>query len=237
MANYPATAAGVVQYLGDLGQKVRELGQRVAYDKTRNDSLERAAAGFSAVVDSMTRQMDRSVAREYRQFERERADEADAEREQARRDTEACKRHQARYDSVFSQFAVATPPPVAGEAGGDYRRRLLRHVLDRLPRNDRLYDIRPGGLDSDAIKAVEPAVFASALREAAYPSYDNLPPPGEHVARHRVDPQTGARYTEFYGRRSFIADCGQPGRRIERIQNPKTGQILYGPPYERMPNR
>ena len=52
----------------------------------------------------------------------------------------------------------------------------------------------------------ERLVLDAAQREAETPSFENLPPAGELVERTRVDPATGEKRVEFYGRRSFIAD-------------------------------
>jgi hypothetical protein len=41
--------------------------------------------------------------------------------------------------------------------------------------------------------------------------------------------------TESFGRKSFIAEFNTPGRPVECIQNPRTGVVLWGEPYPRMP--
>ena len=53
------------------------------------------------------------------------------------------------------------------------------------------------------------------------------------VQRNRVDENTGAKSIEWYGKRSFIADLNQSGRRVLRIFHPPSKQVLFGPPLAR----
>jgi hypothetical protein len=185
LTDYPGTAAGVLQYLNDLAARQKELSQRVEYSQARNDSLDRTMGDFATLVDRMTRAQDRATVREYRDFQRDNADREADERERSKRDHEACRRHQIAYaDGGYSAFGVQTPPPVSGEAPGDYRRRLFRGLQDRLSRGSKLYDIDARRLESDAIRAFEPQLFAESVREGAVPSWDNLPPfMGQSAAR------------------------------------------------------
>jgi hypothetical protein len=50
-----------------------------------------------------------------------------------------------------------------------------------------------------------------------------------------VDESSGQK--KMVRRKSFIADIGLPGRRVVRIQNPHSGQVLFGDPYPRMPGK
>jgi hypothetical protein len=50
---------------------------------------------------------------------------------------------------------------------------------------------------------------------------------------HHCRANTGTKFNEFYGRRSFIADMGRPGQRVLRICNPKTGDVLLGQPFSK----
>jgi hypothetical protein len=59
---------------------------------------------------------------------------------------------------------------------------------------------------------IERLVLEAAQQEGEKPSFDNLPSDGSLVARHRVDADTGSKVTEFYGKRSFIADMGKAGQ-------------------------
>jgi hypothetical protein len=43
----------------------------------------------------------------------------------------------------------------------------------------------------------------------------------------------GEKVTEWYGTRSFISDMSTPGRRVLRLMNPKTGDVLIGQPFSR----
>ena len=77
----------------------------------------------------------------------------------------------------------------------------------------------------------EAMLLEAAKAEGQRPSVDNLPNDGSLVARHRTDSATGERMTEFYGRRSFIADMGRPGRKVERIVDRSSGQTIWGRPF------
>jgi hypothetical protein len=45
--------------------------------------------------------------------------------------------------------------------------------------------------------------------------------------RTRVDANTGTKYNEFFGKRSYIADMGRPGRRVAKIVDRRTGQAIW----------
>jgi hypothetical protein len=77
----------------------------------------------------------------------------------------------------------------------------------------------------------EAELIKAATAEGASPSFENLPDDGSLVARHRTDSATGERVTEFFGRRSFIADMGRPGRKVERIVDRNSGQTIWGKPF------
>jgi hypothetical protein len=49
----------------------------------------------------------------------------------------------------------------------------------------------------------------------------------------RTDDATGHKEIHYFGTQSFIKSLGRPGRRVLRICNPKTGQVLFGPPIPR----
>jgi hypothetical protein len=52
------------------------------------------------------------------------------------------------------------------------------------------------------------------------------------ISRQRAD-DAGVKLTEWHGRRSFIADMNQPGRKVARIVSPKTGDVLLGRAFDR----
>ena len=49
------------------------------------------------------------------------------------------------------------------------------------------------------------------------------------ISRQRAD-DTGSKVTEWFGRRSFIADMGQPGRKVAAIVDRRTNQVIWGRP-------
>ena len=62
----------------------------------------------------------------------------------------------------------------------------------------------------------------AAVAEGDKPSFANLPKDGSMVTRVRVDPDSGHRRTEYFGRRSFIADLSMEPKRVVRIVDPKS---------------
>jgi hypothetical protein len=156
-----------------------------------------------------------------------RADElsdVDAEREKARRRAGYCRDYQERYDSAYRAHGFAgSPPPMADELPGDFRRRLARGLVDRLPRSSRLSGLRMDDLDTGSMNVFEPEILGAAQREGMNPSYEGRPDSvyDAGAARVRVDPTTGQRTTEFFARRSFIADMSRGGQRV-RIADPRT---------------
>jgi hypothetical protein len=168
--------------------------------------------------------------------ERARADQLGearvAELEQARKHADACTRHQARYDASYRALGTSgAPARDEGEYPGDYRRRLMRGLQDKLPSDHPWAGVDPGQLDKSAIGPVEQQVIDAAQQEAESPSPELLPKDDSMIARTRTDPQSGGRITTFYGRRSFIADMGRPGRKVVRICDPDTQRVLWGRPF------
>jgi len=60
----------------------------------------------------------------------------------------------------------------------------------------------------------------------------NLPPAGEFVRRERVDPNSGTKQTEFFGRESFIKGLCRPARKVSAFVT-KQGVVFCGPPPSR----
>jgi hypothetical protein len=190
-------------------------------------------------VDALT---DVAYLRAKRDLAQMRADDRETEnwrRSQMRRDAENCRKHQARYDAVFAAHGQTTPAPLGDEPPGDYRRRLLQNLISKLPSDHEWSGASADSLNSEAIKAAEPQILEAAKREGESPSGENRPDsvysPG--ARRERIDPNTGQRVIEWHAKRSFIADEPRSVRRVLRIQNPNTGQVLIGPAYAKMPGR
>jgi hypothetical protein len=77
---------------------------------------------------------------------------------------------------------------------------------------------------------IEQLVLDAAKAEGKRPSYENLPASGELISRTRVDDATGEKSIEYFGRESFIKELSRPSQRVVRLLNPRTGEILQGPP-------
>jgi hypothetical protein len=131
-------AKTVLSYLGELGSRLNRLDQMVTVNARADSAL---AANLGYIADRLSRAQDRATYREYRDFERERAEEAAEARDQARRDAEACRRHQAAYADSFAGFNVQAPAPAADEAPGNYRRRLFATLQSRLSPRHELFAI------------------------------------------------------------------------------------------------
>jgi hypothetical protein len=155
-----------------------------------------------------------------------------AELEQARRYGDACVRHQSRYDAAYRALGTSgAPARDEGEYPGDYRRRLMRGLQDKLPSDHPWAGVDPDELDKTAIGPVEQQVIEAAGQEAENPSPELLPKDDSMIARTRTDPQSGGRIITWYGRKSFIHEMGRPARKVVRICDPDTQRVLWGRPF------
>jgi hypothetical protein len=93
-----ADAKTVLQSIGELGQRVKDLDTRLAL---RRD--DKPVRNLEVVADRLSRAQDRATAREYEQFRRDETIAADNRREQARADSIRCGEHQRRYDPIGKQ--------------------------------------------------------------------------------------------------------------------------------------
>lgn len=161
--------------------------------------------------------------------------EADFARAQRARDAAEARREiQATYSDAYRSFGSECPTSVDDELPSAYRRRLFERLRRKLPSGHRLADVRADDLGSQPVvfDNFEAMLLQAAAAEGAAPSEENLPSDGSMVVRTRSD-DAGGKITEFFGRRSYIADMGQPGRRVLRIVNPKTGDVLLGRAFDR----
>jgi hypothetical protein len=176
--------------------------------------------------------LDERVSRDEAELARERVKRADAARARYRADADDCREVASRYDGAFASFGVETPQAKDGEDPDDYRLRLFRRLLRRLPDDHDLQGIDPSGLPEIALDNFEAQLIRDAAAEGASPSEANLPADGSLISRNRVDDATNARSITWHGRRSFIADLTRPGRRVTRIVHPAHGAI-WGAPFSR----
>jgi hypothetical protein len=188
---------------------------------------------LNATLSRADELLRRKVEREEAELKREDAERMMAEREQTRADSHRCYQISERYDEAFRSLGVQTPAPIDGERPGQYRARLYEGLRRRLPPDHAWADVRADEVPADARSQIEGLVIAAARKEGERPSVANLPPDRE-ISRIRIDPNTGARSTEYFSRESFIKGLGRPGRLVERILNPRTGMVLLGPPVSRV---
>ena len=194
-------------------------------------------------LDSTLARVDSILDGQLARLERIEAQQA-TEREEARRARMRDNMHArteiaSRYDSAFRSFGTEVPAPADDEAPPAYRSRLFNRLGRRLPSGHDLASIRADDISSSptVFNHFEREMIEAAKTEGERPSTENLPTNGEMVARHRTDSDTGSRVTEFFGRESFIKSMGRPGQRVLRLCNPKTGEILKGPPFAKDPRQ
>jgi hypothetical protein len=192
-----------------------------------------AQARFDDTLSRIDSVLDQQVAR----LERVEAQQA-AEREEVRRARMRDNMHArteiaSRYDSAFRAFGTTVPEPADDEAPSRYRARLFNRLARRLSPDHDLSSVRADDLGGQPIvlDRFEEMTIAAAKAEGERPSIDNLPTDGAMVARTRADADTGSRVTEWFGKRSFIADMGRPGRRVLRLIDPRSGRVLLGEPF------
>jgi hypothetical protein len=95
-----------------------------------------------------------------------------------------------------------------------------------------LTELHPLEIDGSAIIPLERQLLEALAREAEEgPSGDNVPGEGQPLrAVTKTDSATGLRTTSYYGP-SFIKGMSRPGRKVLRICNPTTGDVLWGAPF------
>jgi hypothetical protein len=197
------------------------------------DRLNRTTRKLDALADFNYLKAKREIA----QWRADDAAEEESRRDRSRRHADACRKIAERYDGAFEKFGQQTPQSVADEYPGDYRRRLLQQLIDKLPESHEWANVEADDLDKEAIKPIEDQVLEAAKREGETPSLENLPKDGSMIKRETRDDSTGRHIVTWHGRESFIKSMGRPGLRVLRICNPNTGQVLFGPPFPQMPGR
>ena len=115
---------------------------------------------------------------------------------------------QARADAVFNGFGLRAPRPLEGETLIDYRRRLATKLKTHSTtwKNTKL-----SKLDEETFTPIESQIYADAEHAAANPVDLNA---GELRMVQKVDPTTGVRTNNFYGKESFVKQMGRAGRRV-----------------------
>jgi hypothetical protein len=172
------------------------------------------------------------LRREVAELEREKAARADAARARYRADADDCRQIAARYDGGFGAFGTETPQARDGEDPDNFRYRLFRRLLKRLPDDHSLQGVDPSELPPIALDNLEAQLIREAAAEGAAPSEANLPQSGEMISRTRVDDMNG-KSVEWFGKESFIKSLSRPGRRVLRICDPRSGNVLFGPSFHR----
>jgi len=124
----------------------------------------------------------------------------------------------AAYADSFRSLNAEVPLPLDDESPLQFRCRLYDRLRRKLDPDHELASIKA----DDVVVPSSPQVFANfearlieaALAEGVNPSWANLPPSGELIERHRVDSNTNAKYTDFFGRESYIKSMSRPARRV-----------------------
>jgi hypothetical protein len=197
-----AEAKTALQYLNDLGMRVKSLDERINASQTRDDA---SAEKFSAAIDRLKGVADRELVLQYDRFARDRANEADAGRERARADSVRCEQHQHNYDQAFQPFNKRAPAPASDAHPGTYRRELFREAQRLLPSSSGLAGITAARIDSSAIVPFEQKLFEELRQEANAPSWENRPDTCDDPRALRVKTDaSGLKSYEFHAKESFI---------------------------------
>jgi hypothetical protein len=206
------------------------------------DTLDR----LNRSIDRLDRWRDAMGDYQYAKAKRDiaqwRADDSEAEdwrRSKMRKHADRCADHQRCYDEAFEPFGKRAPEPEADAYPPDYRRKLFAIGQSMLPTDHELAQIGdPRDLDRSAIIPFEQQLFEALRKEAEQPTGDNLPEsPDDPRARREVRDDSGRVAIIYKAKNSFIKGMGRPGMRVLRFCNPKTGQVLFGPPFPVMPGR
>lgn len=188
-----------------------------------------STAALQSQMERLDRIINRRLSEEEAALKRADASLEDARRAKMRQAAEQRREIQAVYADAFAAFGTEVPAPVDDEPVARYRARLFNRLVRRLPQNHEWSSTRADDIPAGpAMDNIEAMVIQAAVAEGASPSFENLPDDGSLVARHRTDSATGERLTEFYGRRSFIADMGRPGRKVQAIFDRNSGQAIWG---------
>jgi hypothetical protein len=183
--------------------------------------LEATMARLDSVLDQRVRREELAEAEEARARE--------AARRQRQRDNAESRRVIAEtYADAYASFGTEVPAPTDDEAPSAYRRRLYNRLARKLPVSHDLADLRADDLGGSTLvfDNFEKLLLDAAKAEGEHPSLDNLPPDGSLISRVRTD-ENNAKWTEYFGKESFIKDLGRPGRRVMRIVHPAHG-VLWG---------
>jgi hypothetical protein len=115
---------------------------------------------------------------------------------------------QARADAVFNGFGQRAPRPLEGEALIDYRKRLATKLKSYSPV---WKSVKFSQLPEEAFGIAETQVYSDAISAASNPTDLEA---GELRQVTKLDPTTGVRTINFYGKESFVKQMGRPGRRV-----------------------
>jgi hypothetical protein len=209
------------------------------------DTLASRSARQEDEIRRLSRSSDRLDQYLASEAERQRRVVEDDRRSQHQLDAEANRQTQIRADGILEQFGSRMPPPVDGEDPAAYQRAAMLHIKRRLAKTDER-PIDPvgttiGEIASVTVKHLPPSLLdqheqrlaAAAQLQATAPHFDTLPAPGQFLTVTKTDSMTGGKRIEHFGKRSFIADLSRPGRRVERIIDPTTRQVIWGKDFSR----
>jgi hypothetical protein len=147
--------------------------------------------------------------------------------EQRMRLQSRAKEYQARADEAFCEWGFRAPQPTLDCNPEDYRRDLCVMAKKQLPYSDDrpspdstatfrdLRKLKLWSMPAEVFAAFEPQIYDACAKAVAR---NDTVPAGEMREVIRIDPRTGHKEIRFYGRRSFVADLGRPGRRVVKFR-------------------
>lgn len=123
-------------------------------------------------------------------------------------DREEFSSEQARADTAYALHGIQAPPPMAGEMIKSYRVRLAR-AMQKYSKAWKEIDLSSLGADALTIGAGQ--IYADSM--AAGARADDVPD-GQYRAVSRIDPTTGMRSVEFFGKSTIFRRFTAPTRRV-----------------------
>jgi hypothetical protein len=243
-----SVVSALMEKIDSISARMKSLNERVPLSANISAKLDLLNNQLAAARQRNSMYDEHQYFKAKEDFRRWRGEEAQA-RSQAMADAQFCADVRAAYQPVFASFGEHPPMPESGASPESFRRKLMRTIRTKLsPWDNRKIDgstrvadmARLHGidkrLDGQALDNFESMMLRAGGLQAEAPHESTLPETG-HVARQRVDPQTGVKSTEWFGRRSFIHDMYAPAPKIARIIDPTPPypRVIWGAPFPNFP--
>ena len=192
-----------------------------AEEAAETERLQKEYGMAQPVAADAARKARRDRVKARRDAARHRQDSAalsNAEAAALREQSAQCADIQARADSIASAWGERAPAPMQGETPIGYRVRLLRHHQQHCTEPSfKTLDL--GALAAThptALDGIETRIYADSVAASANP----VGPDDRMIQRTKIDPDSGHRITEFFGRHTFIHHLKRPSMRATAFLTP-----------------